>query len=179
MAAKDNISDSQMREHLARLQLHTGTRVHPTGAIQTSVGNVIPAVGHKFMVNSNTGNVWHIADIWNEKTTHYQYMGASRPKSNHRASTLEIPEASTGDHKYVLSNGRIGVSYPETDPPEVRRKNISEFLDQHVPAEHPDEELRNSLSQTPHIATVWHSPKGSTGYTEQRFNLKTGTFEQD
>lgn len=169
-----------MREHLERLQEHTGTKLHPTGAIETREGNLIPAIGHGFLINSKTGLIAHGAQIWNEKKTRFDYTASINPPRNHRSAGIDAPEAPTGEHSYTIDSGKIGVSYAETEPSQVRRKNLTEFLGGHYPAPEEALEVRNHLIQNPHIATVWHrTPETGFNDTVQRFNLKTGKFEQD
>lgn len=200
MAAKDNISDAQMREMLELHAERSGTRLHEDGSISLPSGHRVPGAGHSFWMNGKDEGTTLSSDIPNERGGLSSVISSSGNSAATRtiAPLLRdrdgigtfIGPAYGGEGTEDALTGHMGSPLPNAS--EIAQKHldrddtvgdssIEHLRDFVAPAGLPRKVSAENLAQMAknrHLVNV-HTTIFHTGSNTRRFNLKTGTFEQD
>lgn len=200
MAAKNNISEAQMREMLEAHAERSGTRLHEDGSVSLPSGHRVPGAGHSFWVNGNDEGTTLSSDIPNERGGLSSVISSTGDSSATRSiapilkdrdgiGTFIGPayggegteEALTGHMGSPLPNAKqIAQKHLDRDDT-VGDSTIEHLRDFVAPAgltRKVSSENLAEMARTRHLVSV-HTHFLGTGSNSRRFNLKTGTFEQD
>ena len=201
MAARENISEAQMREMLEAHAERSGTRLHEDGSISLPSGHRVPGSGHSFWVgNDDEGTTLH-SFIPNERGGLSTIISSTGDSTASRAMApllrdregigTVIGPAYGGEGTEDALTGHMGSPLPNAkalaqkhldNEDTVGDSTVEHLRDFVAPAgltRKVSPEQLDDLSKTRNFVRMGYIDSGPTTGRPRQFNLKTGMFEQD
>jgi hypothetical protein len=193
MAARNNISDAQMREILEEHAQRSGTRLHEDGSISLPGGHRVPGANHFMFIgedgteldshipnerrglagvssyNVRGGNTpfWTVSNVGTTIGPAYGDWGTQVDLTHDDGSPL--PNARELAQKHLDSPNTVGNSSEKHIRELVRPRELERLGPEDIAAMSKDRHL---------VSTTFHDSSSGTRQL-RKFNLKTGFFEQD